>query len=141
MADQGVTASGEMMDFSVRTTALQFKIDGDVFTGVRDLAADTAFEFSAYATALSADSTNPENRKNIMKSMIRALLVPESAERFIARLSDTSNPIGLATCMDVVHFLFERYGLRPTQPDSDSSSGPDNPESGTSSTVSTSAAV
>lgn len=137
MTTADTVASDGMMDFSAQTKTVQFRIDNDVFTGVRDMMADSAFEFSAYATKLSDDDVSIDERKNVMRSMIRALLMPNSAELFIDRLSDPANPIGLMKCMDVIHWLFEQYGLRPTEPDSDSSSGPDSQDSGTNLTATT----
>jgi len=125
-------------DFTIEKPLVQFKLDGDLFVGVRDIPAIKAMEFSGHADKLGKDDVPIEERIAGFMDIIRLLLVPESAELFIARLSDPHNPIGVPTMLKVVPWLFEQYSLRPTTPDSDSSTGSGNPESGTSSTVSTS---
>lgn len=131
-------ASSEVHDFTVEKSRVQFKLDGDIFTGVRDIPAVKAMEFSGHADQLKRDDAPMEERIAGFMDIIRLLLEPDSAELFIARLNDSANPIGIQTMLKVVPWLFEQYSLRPTTPDSDSSTGSGNPESGTSSTVSTS---
>lgn len=130
-----------VQDFSQEIARVQFKLDGDIFTGVREIPAIKALEFSGHSDKLKRDDVPMSERIALFMDIIRLLLEPQSAERFIARLNDTANPIGLPTMMKVVPWLFEQYSLRPTEPDSDSSTGSGNPESGTSSTVSTSGVV
>lgn len=132
------TKTTEVHDFSSGTPRVQFKLDGEIFTGVRDIPAIKALEFSGHSDKLKRDDIPMSERIALFMDILRLLLEPTSAERFIARLSDTENPIGLSTMLKIVPWLFEQYSLRPTEPDSDSSAGSGNPESGTSSTVSTS---
>lgn len=130
--------ASEIHDFTVDRPRVQFKLDGDVFTGVRDIPAVKAMEFSGHADKMQREDISMDERVALFMDIIRLLLVPESAERFIERLSDPVNPIGVQTMIKIVPWLFEKYSARPTTPDSDSSAGSGNPESGTSSTVSTS---
>ena len=127
-----------VQDFTVDKPRVQFKLDGDIFIGVRDIPAVKAMEFSGHSDKMSRDDVSMAERIALFMDIIRLLLEPESAERFITRLSDSVNPIGVQTMLKIVPWLFEQYSLRPTTPDSDSSAGSGNPESGTSSTVSTS---
>lgn len=128
----------DIHDFTVAKPRVQFKLDEDVFVGVRDIPAIKAMEFSGHADKMQREDVTMEERIALFIDILRLLLEPESAERFIARLSDSSNPIGTPTMLKIVPWLFEKYSMRPTTPGSDSSAGSDNPESGTSSTVSTS---
>lgn len=132
------TQRSEIHDFTVEKPRVQFKLDGDVFTGVREIPAVKAMEFSGHADELKRDDAPMEQRIAGFMDILRLLLEPASAELFISRLNDPVNPIGVQTMLKVVPWLFEQYSQRPTQPDSDSSTGSGNPESGTSSTVSTS---
>ncbi len=140
MIDFTQSVSSEIHDFTVEKPRVQFKLDGDIFTGVRDIPAVKAMEFSGHADKLHRDNVSMDERVAGFMDILRLLLVPDSAELFISRLSDPINPIGVPTMLKVVPWLFEQYSLRPTTPDSDSSTGSGNPESGTSSTVSTSGA-
>jgi hypothetical protein len=129
-----------MRDFTVEKPRVQFKLDNDVFTGVRDIPAVKAMEFSGHADQLQREDLEMSERIAGFMDILRLLLVPDSAELFISRLNDPLNPIGVPTMLKIVPWLFEQYAQRPTTPDSDSSTGSGNPESGTSSTVSTSGA-
>lgn len=131
-------AQSEIHDFTIEKPRVQFKLDNDVFTGVRDIPAVKAMEFSGHADQLKRDDAPMEERIAGFMDILHMLLEPESAELFISRLNNPTNPIGVQTMLKVVPWLFEQYSLRPTTPDSDSSTGSGNPESGTSSTVSTS---
>ena len=62
------------------------------------------------------------------------VLLPESNALFQKRLEDLENPIGLEQAGSVIEWLLEHYGMRPTEPSSDSSTGPVSPASGTNST-------
>lgn len=130
--------SDDVHDFTIAKPRVQFKLDDDIFVGVRDIPAIKAMEFSGHADKMQRDDITMEERIALFMDILRLLLEPESADRFIARLSDSANPIGTPTMLKIVPWLFEKYSMRPTTPDSDSSAGSGNPESGTTSTVSTS---
>lgn len=134
-------ANDNIRDFTVEKPRVRFRLDGDVFTGVRDIPAVLAMEFSNHSEQLKRDDAPMEERIEGFKNILRLLLEPESAELFISRLTDSVNPIGVQTMLKVVPWLFEQYAQVPTTPDSDSSTGSGSPESGTSSTVSTSGAA
>lgn len=130
--------SDDVEDFTIAKPRVQFKLDDDIFVGVRDIPAIKAMEFSGHSDKMQRDDVTMAERIALFMDILRLLLEPESADRFIARLSDSTNPIGTQTMLKIVPWLFEKYSMRPTTPDSDSSAGSGNPESGTSSTVSTS---
>lgn len=132
-----VTMSEEMMDFTLPRKTIKFKIDDDVFEAPPDVAAELMLRFADEASALDADVTGrqptPGEQLAVMHNLMRMILLPDSAERFIARLSDASRPIGVETFERVTDYLLESYGLRPTESDSPSSSGSDSPGTGTNS--------
>lgn len=128
-------------DFTVVKPRVQFKLDNDVFIGVREIPAVKAMEFSSHSEQLKREDAPMEERIAGFMDILRLLLEPDSAELFISRLTDSINPIGVQTMLKVVPWLFEQYAQVPTTPDSDSSTGSGNPESGISSTASTSDAV
>jgi hypothetical protein len=69
------------------------------------------------------------------------VLIPASFDQLRARGKDRTNPVEIDQLSDIVLWLLEEYGLRPTQLSSNSSPGPENPASGTNSTDSTPAAA
>lgn len=129
-----LTGMEPMKSFSRNRPKIQFDIDGDVFTAAPGLPAGTLAEFGiGYADALS-ETSSIKDQFDALSSVIRLVLLPESYERFTARLTDSERPIDLEQLNEVIVWLLEQYGLRPTEPSSDSSSGPPALEPGTSST-------
>jgi hypothetical protein len=120
-------------DFSRKRKRLDFTIDGDTFTPAAALPGDVYAEFvTLYNKTGTADSYQEQH--DLLKSALQLALLPESWDRFAARLKDKANPIEDDQMADAVLYLLEAYGLRPTQPSQPSSDGPASPESGTSST-------
>lgn len=131
----------DTQDFTETKSRVKFKLDGDVFYGVRDLAVELALEFSAQSEKLNSDDVSTQDRIDTFKQVVRLLLEPESAELFLRRMRDPANPVGINKITEITNWLFEQYSLRPLEPGSDSSTGSDNPESGTNSTGNTSVEV
>lgn len=119
-------------DFTRKREQLTFRIDNDVFEATPAIPGDLLTEF---ATRYSNIGDAPVREQlNVMKDALSLVLLPESHARFTKRLSDLENPIELEQTVDVVQWLMEVYGKRPTQPSSPSADGPPNPEPGTNST-------
>lgn len=133
-----VNATDDMMDFSLPPRNLRFRVDADVFEAVSELATEQALLFADEAELLGDEHASAQARLDVIKKLFHLVLLPESAERLVARLSDTTNPIGPDRFMKILTYLMELYGLRPTEPDSDFSTGSDVRETGTSSTESVS---
>lgn len=126
-----VTATDDMMDFSVTRGTIKFRIDEDVFEAPPDIAAELALRFADESSRLDAEGVDVDEQIQIIHKLFRMILLPASADRFIARLGDSHHPIGADTFQNVTRYLLEQYGLRPTEPGSDSSAGSDNPDAGT----------
>lgn len=133
-----VQANDDVMDFSSPRRSLKFRVDDDVFEAAPDIAAELALDYADQVEQMGGDDATNEQQKQIIHSLFRMILFPESAERFIARLSDQQRPIGQKKIADITRWLFEEYGLRPTGSDSASSTGSVSQVAGTSSTVTTS---
>jgi hypothetical protein len=136
-----VTMTDEIRDFSRPRGTLKFRVDDDVFEAPPDIAAELALQFADEAERLGVGDDGDErpsvaSQVQVMHNVIKMILLPDSAERFIARLRDPAHPIGVEVFQEVTEYLLERYGLRPTESDSPSSSGSDNLATGTNSKVS-----
>jgi hypothetical protein len=134
---------GEVKNFALELKNLVFKVD----------AGDDAERFEAppiippvILVRLAEQSKFAQDRSDMDKMLhaiaeiFRLMLLPESGERFAARLIDPeisrAKPVDLnRQVLPIMHWLLEEYGLRPTQPSSDSSTSSDGPESGTDSTA------
>lgn len=122
-----------MMDFSVGRKSIKFKVDDDIFEAVPDIAAELAMDYAGRLEELTKneDNVSMDDQKEVVHSTVRLVLFPESADRFIARLSDQHNPIGQARFGKITQWLLEQYGLRPTEQDSASSTGSESQDAGT----------
>lgn len=123
-------------DFSRTRKRLDFTIDADTFEAAAVLPGDVFAEFVTLYNSTS-DAEDYQQSHNMLKRALELALFPESFQRFTSRLKDKTNPIDDEQMSDVVLWLLEEYGLRPTQPSQDSSDGSASPESGTSSTANT----
>ena len=128
-----LTSMEPMKSFSRSRPKIQFDIDGDVFTAAPGLPAGTLAEFGIrYADAVS--DSGIKQQYDSLSAVIRLVLLPESYERFTARMTDSERPIDLEQLNEVIVWLLEQYGLRPTGPSSVSSNGSPALGPGTSST-------
>ena len=134
-----MTEPGIMKDFTTtRPAVVRFKLDDDVFEAVPQISAINALDFSSRYSSLSDKNVSLEEATAMIHELIRMVLLPESANRFLDRMHSQTNPIGVDKFYEVLNWIFEFYTERPTQPGSDSSTGSDTRVDGTTSTVSTS---
>lgn len=119
-----------MRDFSTSRKPVQFVIDGDVFSGPCEVAAELLVDYGERFNRADEGRTQLDDLKDLMS----IFLWEEDFTRLCARLGDKRHPIGLKQLDDVAEWLTEYHGMRPTKPPSDSSSRSSNPASGTSST-------
>lgn len=120
-------------DFSRPRKRLTFTIDGETFEAAPVLPGDIYAEFVTRYNGTATTDTY-QQQHDLLKGALALALLPESYDRFANRLKDKANPIDDDQMADVILWLLEAYGLRPTQPSQPSSDGPASPESGTSST-------
>lgn len=134
-----VRADDGIMDFSSGRRSLKFRVDDDIFEAAPDIAAELALDYGDKVDRLTSgdDTTSADDQRDIIHALFRMVLFPESADRFIARLSDQRNPIGHQKIIKITQWLFEEYGLRPTESDTASSTGSESRDAGTNSTVTT----
>lgn len=132
-----VPVDDDIMDFTPTTPAPRFKLNNDVFTAVAELPAGKALRFSALSSRFGDESKTADDRLDLLRELLRMVLTPASAARFIERLDSEDEPIGISAMNQVLPWLFKKYSGTPTVPDSVSSSGPGNQESGKNSTENT----
>jgi hypothetical protein len=125
-------ASGELRLASPKGN-VRLEIDGEGFEGPPDLPAIAGLRFLAAVDRWQ--EAGPEETVAMLPELFGHVLLPESLERFVARLDDQARPISLKQLPQVIAYLFTRYGMRPTPPSSGSSTGPGTPAAGPSSTA------
>ena len=119
-----------LRDFSSARPDVVFTADGDEFRAPGNLPVMTLIEFSE-----RSQEATVANRQ-LLPELFRLILYPDSADLLIGRMRDKDRPIGLEQAMDIIPWLLEQYGLRPTEESSDSSAGSRDPGSGNGSTAS-----
>lgn len=122
-------------DFTKQREAISFTVDPDTFRAYPAMSAQTLIDFAAKSQNLDAD--DGAAMIGVYQTVLAEVLEPDSFERFTARMADRANPIDPNQVNDIVTWLFEQYGMRPTQPSEPSPTGPSDPEPGTGSTAST----
>lgn len=126
----------EMKDFTKKRDDVTFRIDDDVFHAARGVPAEVLMDFAAQFSGMGLNTPVDEQLK-AFRGVFELVLLPESLERFTARMRDRENPIEIDQCEEIITWLMERYGLRPTELPSSSPGGPQSQVTGTISTVST----
>lgn len=113
----------EIKDFSKKRKDIVFKIDDDVFHAVPVIPAETMIEFAESITSADPTKMAPAEMVGALRRVIEMVLVPDSLAVFQRRMRDPLNPIDMEQLDDIVTWLFEEYGMRPTQELPSSSAG------------------
>lgn len=124
-----------MKDFTTEQKPVKFNIDKadgtkDIFEGISDLPALLLVEFAGMTETLSQSSISDQPK--VFKTLFELVLTEDSAARFIGRMKDKKNPISLTQITEIMPWIMEQYGMRPTQPSSNSSAGSESQDGGTS---------
>lgn len=137
VADDGIP------DFTRKRPAVQFRLNGQLFTAVSAVPAQVMIDFASKFAGMDPATVTPQQQLSAFSEVLEVVLPKESLDRLNAMLRDkeTPDPVDLEQVDQIIGFLFEKYGLRPTpQPDA-SAPGLPLPEYGTSSTDSAQVAV
>lgn len=121
-------------DFTKAKKRVTFQIDDDTFEAPSVLPVPVMQELAKSADGLKAGASSSETLGQVV-DVFNVILLDSSAEKLRGRIASKDNPVDLEQLIDVMLWLLEVYGLRPTQPSSDSSTGQPNDVSGTPSTA------
>jgi len=125
-----------MKDFTRQPKVIEMKIDDDIFRAKPRLPAQTMIDFTLKVESMGDDMDATMGFQTMMDAL-EMVLIPEHFHRFKDRMKSETNPIDLPQVNEVVEYVMEEYGMRPTQSPSASSTGQPNPVDGISSTAST----
>lgn len=128
-----MTTEVTFKDFTKAKKRVTFKIDDDVFEAPSVLPIPVMQELASSADKLKGNTSSGETLREVI-GIFDAILLNNSAARLRERIASKEEPVDLTQLMDVMMWLLEVYGLRPTQPSSDSSAGLPDGTSGTPST-------
>lgn len=124
-----------MKSFTRERRPIEFEIDDDKFDAVRAIPADTLMAMTAEFEAM--DGENASESIKAMLTVLEQFLLPASFRTFRERMGSKEAPIEFPQVSEVIFWLLEQYGMRPTPQSSDSADGLQLPEPGTSLTGST----
>ncbi|WP_143589851.1 hypothetical protein [Streptomyces africanus] len=130
----------EIRDFSKQRKDISFRVDEDVFHAARGIPAEVLMAFASKFSSMDTNAT-VDQQLEAFRSMLDVVLLPDSLARFNERMRDRANPIEIDQVEDIVTWLMEQYGLRPTELPSSSQDGPPDPVPGITSMASTPAEV
>jgi hypothetical protein len=125
----------EIIDFTEHIN-VKFRIDDDVFIGKKNIPALSLIEFGTMFDGLTESDLMKDSES--FNRMFSLVLQKQSAARFFERMGSDDEPIAMTQVMRIIPWIMEKYGMRPTEPSSNSSNGSQNLGDGTSSTVSAS---
>lgn len=108
------SAMPEIKDFSKKRKDLVFKIDDDVFHATPVIPAETMIQFAESMTSADPTKMSPAEMVRALRRVVEMVLLPDSLALFTKRMADPLNPIDMEQLDEVVTWLFEEYGMRPT---------------------------
>lgn len=137
MADEKVEV--RFKDFTVDVEPIRFKIGDDIFVAPPVLSIAVMQDMvSALGDLKNLDPNEPNRVVNVingLKSIFAAILSEASAKRFAERIDSKGvDAIGFMQLTEILPWLLESYGLRPTQPSSNLSAGQEDDGTGIAST-------
>lgn len=112
----------QFKDFTV-TTDIRFKLGDQIFDCLPVIPIATAGGLAAMGEDLKTADVAEKLEKMI--TFFEAVMVEESAVRFRAMANDPKSMLGVKQLVDIIQWLLEVHGLRPTAASSDSSTGSD----------------
>lgn len=124
----------EIKDFTLKEKRVKFKIDDDVFEASRIMGIPMMQDLVKVTKNIGSMSESGDYSG--ISAIFDELLVPSSAERFAQRLAAKGDD-GIdvkAQLIPILYYILEKFGLRPTQLSSDSSTGSLTETDGTPST-------
>lgn len=108
-------------DFTEDVQPIQFRVNEDLFIAPAVLPVPTMQQLTIAVAKLK--DVGDSAAFDAILEVFDAILVDDSAIRFRQRIADKVQPIGLNQVVNIMTWLIEVYGLRPTEQPSDSSAG------------------
>lgn len=129
-----------MKDFSRARPKIQFQVDDHIYYGIDAMPAEDMVDILAKLQGVNDDDIHQVYA--MVQHVARELMDKPSADIFVQRMGRGSErPIDFEQANEIVMWLMEQYGGRPTMPSGSSGVGLPSPTSGQSLTGSTPDAV
>jgi hypothetical protein len=126
-----------VMDFTPTTQAKRWRFYDDVFELAPELPIAVALRYQSKVAHMAEGKLTGDEQLELMTEVIEWGLVKKDRTRFRRLFSDEAeHPLGLTTFNRLLPWMFEQFGLRPTEPSPESADGSPSPDGGMNSTVS-----
>lgn len=135
----GSYASGmtEIKDFSKKRKQLVFQIDDDRFEAAAAIPAEVMIQFAERFTTADPSKMTIAEQVGIFRELLEIVLLPESMATMRKRMADPKQPVDMEQLDQIITWLMEEYGMRPTSGSGSSSPGDSPPVPGITSMGST----
>lgn len=110
-------------DFTKKKKRVEFKLDDDVFVAPSVLPVPVLQELAEAADGLKTAGASAGETLAKVVGVFDIILAEAPAARLRERIKSKDEPVDLEQITDIMLWLLEVYGLRPTEPSSDSSAG------------------
>ena len=98
---------------------VEFELCGDTFSFRPQIPGKTMLDFARR----TSDDSNASENAGVLLDFFQSVMYPESHARFDVLISDPDKAISLESLMEIVSWLMETYGSRPTERSEPSSTG------------------
>lgn len=127
----------EIRNFSKQRKAIVFQIDEDVFEALPAIPAEVMIQFAERVAVADPTQLSVTQQIAIFRELLELVLTDASMARMRERMSDRTNPVDMEQLDEIITWLFEEYGMRPTTESDSSSNGVSPPATGITSMVPT----
>src|SRR5688572_6783834 len=108
-----------MKDFTKpKKPPIEFTVDDDVFLCTPEVTVGAAQQLASMA-----EEKDNVKRMLMLGELLDLIMFPDSAARFSARMRNPEHPITNEQLGEILEWLMEEYGERPTKPSPPSSTG------------------
>lgn len=124
-----MTGDVEMRDFSKKREPIRFRINGAELTAKPAIGMATVQRVIRLNEEMAQASGSEKLAR--LSDLFGMLLHSKSKDAFDAVLADEDDPVDADQLLEMLNFVMEKQGLRPTVPSSASSESPDDGKPGT----------
>lgn len=127
MADDNI----RFRDFSSSPEPIVMRIAPDVFHLYPEIPLDVMIDIAEASAVKGEEKSGVRGQMESLTQLLQGVIVPEHYDAFIERTKrgtaekPNPNPIGMRQVQQILPWVLEVYGLRPTQQSSDSADGSD----------------
>lgn len=125
-----VTDNVRFRDFTKKRAPLFFMLDEERFDCAPSVPVESLQEIAQQIKGVSAD-----NAADALKIFFQTVMDAATHSRIVARMSNKVQPLDMEQALEIMEWLMEEYGMRPTKSSPDTSTGSPTGDDGMPSTA------